>query len=298
MIEELFTSEIKERTAQENERFLTLLSFYLNCEENAVTLDALKEMTSDGDLSEEEAFCYLLAAHLGVDAGKTDRRFFNDYFLSSVKKLNVNDYYEDLYFKLVKFDGKVKGRSTLKTMTCPACTPFVRDDFLFEANGRVIPQIGFFTEDYSYPAVLTDDREWMTLLPNEINSQKKYIAAAHGKVLTYGLGLGYYVLNVAIKDEVSSVTVVDMDENVIKLFKENILPFFPKKAQEKIKVVCADAYKYAEGLKAGDYDYIYADIWHDCGDGKDMYLKFKDLEKYCETAEYGYWIEDSIKYYL
>ncbi len=273
------------------------MSYYLNDFDKIITKKDVDDVTAAG-VTEETAFCYLLCAHLGLDAYGKDRDFFNDYFLKSVKMLDVDDYYNDEYFKKIKFQGQTLGDSKLDYLTYAPYQGFVRDDFLYFNDGRIVPQLGFFKTEYKYPAIVTDGVEWMTLLPNEINSQKKYIEKAKGKVLTYGLGLGYYVFHVALKKEVASVTVVDLNQNVIDLFNKHILPSFPLEARQKIKIIQADAFKFAESLTGGDFDYVYADIWHDCGDGKDLYLKFKTLESFCPSAEYGYWIEDSIKYYL
>lgn len=285
------------KTEIDNDRFLRLMSYYLNDFDKIINEKAIAEVKSAG-VSDEVAFCHLLAAHMGLDPYGKDRGFFNDYFLQSIKMLDVNDYYNDPYFKAVTFNGETVGDSKLDYLTYAPYQGFVRDDFKYYDDGKVLPLIGFFPTPYRYPAVLTGDVEWMTLLPNEINSQKKYIKKAKGKVLTYGLGLGYYVFSVALKDEVSSVTVVDLNENVINLFQKHILPKFSEKVKNKMKIINSDAFKFAGALSDGDYDYIYADIWHDCGDGKDLYLKFKSLESRCPSAEYGYWIEDSIKYYL
>lgn len=281
---------------KDNERFLKIMSAYLNLYENIVDGNAVKEVMKVG-VDQTTAFCLVLAESLGVDTQK-ERTFFENYFLQSIKKLDVKDYYADRYFKLISIKESEKGDFALKTMSCKPYQGFVRDDFKFLPDGRIIPRIGFFTEPYDYPAVLQGGREWMTLLPNEINSQKKYVDAAFGKVLTYGMGLGYYVLQAALKDEVESVTAVDIDENVIKIFNDNILPQFPPHARKKVRVVSADAFKFAENLKEGDFDYIYADIWHDVADGAYMYGKLKQCEKFCPSAKYGYWIEDTIKYYL
>lgn len=280
-----------------NDRFLRLTSYYLNDFDDIVKPEDVKAV-KDAGVDTETAFCYVLSAYMGLDVYKKDRKFFNDYFIPSVKLLDVNDYYADDYYKTIKFEDVTFGDTILTYKTYAPYQGFVRDDFRFFDDGKVLPLIGFFETEYRYPAVLTNGVEWMTLLPNEINSQKIYVEKARGKVLTYGVGLGYYVLKTALKAEVESVTAVDINQNVIDIFNKFILPCFPEYARKKVNVVKADAFKYAETLSDGSFDYIYADIWHDCGDGKDLYLKFKRLEKFCPSAEYGYWIEDSIKYYL
>lgn len=279
-----------------NERFLKLLSFYLYSADKMIGLkdyNAVKGCGVDGDT----AFALLLAEGLGVDTEK-EKEFFREYFIPSVRKLEVSDYYEDEFYKTVRIDGCVSGDVSLTYLTQQAFQGFVRDDFSYYPNGKVVARIGFFEEDYLYPAVKKGGVEWMTLLPNEINSQKKYISAAFGNVLCYGLGLGYYAFHVAKKPNVSGVTVVDIDGAVIDVFNKNILPHFPKNVAEKIKIIKADAFSFAETLKDGEFDYIYADIWRDAGDGVELYLKFKESERFSPSSKYGYWIEDTIKYYL
>ena len=288
------TSEFYKKS---NERFLKLLSYYLNAEDTLVKRDAVENVASCG-VSREYAFSLVLAENLGVDTLGKDKEFFNEYFVPSVKELSVEDYYKDEYFSFVNFPDKLVGEAELTYLTYAPFQGFVRDDFEFSLSGKVLPLIGYFPSEYRYPAIKKTGREWMTLLPNEINSQICYVNEAFGKVLTYGLGLGYYALKVALKKEVESVTVVDIDEEVISLFKTEILPIFPSEAAKKIKVIKADAFKFAENLKDGDFNYIYADIWHDVADGVELYKKFKSLERFCPSARYGYWIEQTMKYYL
>ena len=281
----------------DNQKFLEILSDYLNFDGKAITKEDVLAVTESG-VSKELAFSFLLALKFGIDPYGAERDFFNRYFVPSIKQLDIENYYNDAYNKYVKFEPKTVGNWQLTTRIYAPFEGFVRDDFVYESDGRVIPLIGFFDKEYRYPAVLQDGREWMTLLPNEINSQKRYINEAFGKVATYGLGLGYYALHVALKDSVERVDVVDISDDVINLFEQNILPKFPDFVRKKIRIIKKDAFLFAKGLKDGDYDYIYADIWHDCQDGAELYPKFKALEGFCKTAKYGYWIEDSIKYYL
>ena len=94
------------------------------------------------------------------------------------------------------------------------------------------------------------------------------------------------------KENVDSVTVIEKDERVIRLFEEHILPQFPHR--DKIRIINEDALTYAEGENS--HDFVFADIWHDPSDGCDLYLKLKALEK--DGVIYEYWIEDTIKLYL
>lgn len=285
-----------EKIEADNGRFLEILSRYLNYFDTLVTEENIAAVTACG-VSESEAFSMLVAEGMGVDT-IAEREFFNSYFIPSIKKLDERKYYNDPYYKTVRFADEKFGDAELKNLAYAPYRGFVRDDFLYFEDGRVVPRIGFFDKEYRYPAVLKGGVEWMTLLPNEIDSQKKYIEEAFGNVLCYGLGLGYYAFMVASKENVKKITVVDIDQAVIKLFEKRILPQFPAAIREKILVVKADAFAFAESLEDGLFDYIYADIWRDCGDGTALYKRFKELERFSPSSKFGYWIEDSIKYYL
>ena len=114
---------------------------------------------------------------------------------------------------------------------------FVCDDIRTDEELKEIPQIGFFDTEFSFPAVMEDGQEWMAIKPNEIETMRQPIARAAGQVVAFGLGMGYYAFMVSEKPEVKTLTIVERDENVIALFREHILPQFPKK--EKIDIVLA-----------------------------------------------------------
>ena len=160
----------------------------------------------------------------------------------------------------------------------------------------MIPQIGFFEETYPFPAVLENGREWMTLQPNEMVTTWPAIKEAKGRVLTYGLGLGYFAYHAAEKPEVESVTVVDLSADVIDLFQKHILPQFPHK--EKIRLVHSDAFAFADTQMAGNFDFVFGDIWHDAGDGRDLYLRMKAWETKYPDIRFSFWLEDTIKCYV
>jgi len=136
----------------------------------------------------------------------------------------------------------------------------------------------------------------MTVTPSEINTMTSDIQAARGKVAVFGLGLGYYAFMASEKADVTEVTVVERDPAVISLFKEFILPQFPH--ADKVTVVEADAYRFAEQMGPKRYDCAYVDIWHDVLDGVEMYLKMKRLEKHSPDTAFFYWIEPSMLAWL
>lgn len=98
-----------------------------------------------------------------------------------------------------------------------------------------------------------------TALEHQTNAQ--VWREARGDVLIAGLGLGMVVHGLKAKPEVNSVTVVEINHDVIELVR----PSLPK----DVLVMHMDIHEYAvlaHDLKR-EFDTIYLDIWSDiCGD--------------------------------
>ena len=133
----------------------------------------------------------------------------------------------------------------------------------------------------------------MAIKPNEIETMKHHIQKMRGRVAVFGLGIGYFAYMVSEKSDVEEIVIIERDENVIKLFNEYILPQFSNK--DKIKIVKADAFDYAENKMPDEqFDKAFVDLWHDTSDGVDLYMKIKKLECKSPKTEFCYWIEKSI----
>ena len=273
------------------------MSLYLNFMETSITAEALEDVASSCSLSRERAFGECLAALCEVGTDRSERDFTANYIIPMVRELDPAVFENDPYYQTVRIAEGKAGKWELKTMELAPCQAFVCNDFRVFPDGRLLPQIGFFPRAYRYPAVLENGREWMTLMPNETVTTLPAVEKAHGKVLTYGLGLGYFPFMASRKDNVDSVTIVERSPEVIELFKTLLLPQFPHK--EKIRVICSDAFAYWEQeMPREGYDFVFADIWHDVGDGKELYLKMRSMEHLSPQTEYTYWLEDTIRCYL
>jgi hypothetical protein len=259
----------------------------------------IDEITCGNSEGEEFAFANLAAAACGLNIYEDplDKQFFRTHFLPCFKKLSVRSFLEDPYYNQIIFPHGVNGDWAFETRICKPYEAFVYDDPEILPDGRILPRIGFFDTEYAYPAVLENGREWMTLMPNETNTTKPAIDIAYGKVLTFGLGLGYFTFMASIKHDVEFVTVVERSDDVIELFERFILPQFPDPS--KIKIVRSDAFDFAENQMAkGAYDSVFVDIWHDPSDGCDLYLKMKEYETLLPKAKFVYWVEDTLKLYI
>ena len=171
---------------------------------------------------------------------------------------------------------------------------FVADDLRAYPDGAVLPVLGYFAQPFAYPVLTENGREWMTATPNEINTIRPAAEAAHGHVLTLGLGLGYFAFHALLNPRVERVTAVERSADAIRLFRERILPAFPR--PERLTILQADAFAAAPALyRSGQYDFVFADLWHDAADGLPMYERLKQME--VPGPEYRYWIEKTLEFY-
>ena len=171
---------------------------------------------------------------------------------------------------------------------------FVADDLRAYPDCAVLPVLGYFAQPFAYPVLTENGREWMTATPNEINTIRPMAEAAHGHVLTLGLGLGYFAFHALLNPRVERVTAVERSADAIRLFRERILPAFPR--PERLTILQADAFAAAPALyQSGQYDFVFADLWHDAADGLPMYERLKQME--VPGPEYRYWIEKTLEFY-
>lgn len=285
--------------AQYNNILFKKLSVFINHEADFIRPEFIESLCRDCDISKEEAYCFTLAASIDLDTEKNprDAEIFEEYFPDMVHLLKNKDYENNPYLKNIKIPTKKLGKWELCYKTYVPYQAFVFDDPKITRDGKIIPQIGFFEKEFSYPAVLESGTEWMLITPNEINTMRAPISGAHGKVLTYGLGFGYFAYMVSEKESVSSVTIVERDKNAISLFRDIILPQMPRK--DKINIICDDAFYFAETrLADSDFNFVFADIWHDPSDGVPAYNRLKATEKYLPSADFSYWIEKTLKCYI
>lgn len=268
------------------------LSAYLNLCPALITKPTVDALIADGSLGEEDALCALLSLALGLDPeGKPDDRTLErNYLRPSIRMLSAERYYNDPYYRTVRIPEKTVERISFRQEVYPAYRAMICDDIRADASLREVPPLGFFREPFRFPAVLEDGNEWMTLTPVDVDTCTEAIEAAHGKVVTFGLGLGYYAFMTARKSNVEHVTVVECNPDVIELFRTYLLPQFPDR--DKITVVEADAFVYAEHtLPTVGADYVFVDTWRDASDGYPMYRRMKRLEHLTGGATFAYWIE-------
>lgn len=284
--------------AENNLRALELFSSYLNLCPRYIKAEDVKSLVEACDVDEETAAKLLTAAACGLNADEdaNDRVMVQRYFQHAIHRLDANECRSDPYYQTIRMPEITRGTWKMGYKTIAAYELFTSDDLKGCADGREIPQVGFFTEDFRAPVVEENGREWMTVTPSEINTMTADIQAAYGKVAVFGLGLGYYAFMASQKQDVSQVVVIEREESVISLFEEFILPQFPNR--QKVTVIRADAFEYAKNMGKERFDCAYVDIWHDVLDGVNMYLRMKRLEHHSPGTKFLYWIEPSMLAWL
>ena len=282
-------------TFENNFRGTRLYAQLLESYPEIITKEMVDTLTSDGSLTKEEAIVGLLSEIFALDFEKSeDRRITMDYLTPSVRILDKTKYENNPYYKNIKLDNLKDGSWEIKIEEYKPYQAVICDDMIINEDFSEVPPLGFFTESFSFPAILENGNEWMTLTPVDLDTCEEAIAAARGRVVTFGLGLGYYAYMVAQKEDVESVTVVELSADVIKLFKTHILPKMEN--GHKIRIVNADAFEYAENVMPSEnFDLAFVDTWRDASDGAPMYERMRALEKYSENTKFLYWIENFLR---
>ena len=276
-----------------NYRWWRLVADLLNYAPDILKSEMVDTLCEGTSLTREEAVGALLSQVMGLcpEENAEDRILYREYLLPSVRVYSPDRYAKNPYVREVACADTARGRWEFKTQTYPPYRAAVVGDVEVGEDFSERMPLGFFDGAFSFFSVLEGANEWMTLTPGDVDTCTEAIEAAHGRVVTFGLGLGYFAFMAAAKPEVTSVTVVEKSPEVISMFREHLLPRFPDK--DKITIVEADAFEYAESiLPQEDFDLAFVDTWRDAGDGLPMYLRMKPLEKKSKNTVFLYWIEE------
>ena len=277
---------------ERNFRLTRLFAEYLERYPEVITEEMINALTEDGEITREEALVALLSEIFALDFAKSeDRILIRDYLTPSVRLLDKERYENNPYYKNIKLENIKDGSWEIRWEEYAPYRAVIAGDMIIRDDFSEVAPLGFFTETFRFPAVLENGNEWMTLTPVDLDTSDEAIADAHGKVVTFGLGLGYYAYMVAEKAEVESVSVIELSSGVIELFKKHILPQIPN--ADKIKIVNMDAFEFAEKIMPSEkFDYAFVDTWRDASDGAPMYKKMKSLEHLSPCTKFSYWIEN------
>lgn len=266
-----------------------LYTYYLTSIPTSIDEKKMNKYLSS--LSMENSFYHSFLDVTGLKENEV-RNYCKYSKLDKMHLLDINKYLNNPYYRHISTNYKNKGKWSLEYLSYRPFQGFAYKDVTVDENNYFaeITSLGFFKEPFKYLAVIQNDEIWMSITPHEIETMQQSIDEANGNVVVYGLGLGYYPYMISLKDNVKHITIVELDPNVIELFKEYILPQFEHK--EKIEIVQIDALKYIE--KQNSFDYAFVDLWHNEIDGLPFYLQFKNKENLFPNTKFSYWIENSL----
>lgn len=203
------------------------------------------------------------------------------------KLLLDNPYYKNINLKDMKRDDFVFSNEILKKNLALNIS-WILPDKKRELNDYTV--LGCFKKNVKIPMLKEGDKIWMSPTLAEQNTINPCVDKAHGHVLTFGLGIGYFPYMCSLKDNVKSITIVELNENVISMFKECILPQF--NTDIEINIIHGNIFDYYNEEFLNKFDYIFVDIWEDNESGLITLTKLH--EQYLYTKDnIDYWIEFS-----
>ena len=256
----------------------------------------IKRFHKDQGFSLCKSYKKHISSYLDEQSKELYNYLYKDFGFNDIQILDRNKYVENPYYKLLlKIKNYNKDNIEFRQNKVPSFVPVAINEKIFDKKAyfRDKTPTGIFEEDFEFPAIIQNEVTWMSFAPHETETSEEAIKNATGDVVTYGCGLGYFPYMASLKDDVRSVTIVELDPKIISFFKENLLPLFEHK--EKIKIVNANAIEFGNNPPQ-KFDYLFADIWHDVFDGLPFYLIFKKNEQVAKKCDY--WIEKDMLVYL
>lgn len=279
--------EVKEANLSAVEILIEYLSFHFR----DITVSEMNNLTKE--MSTEKAFSKLFKKCMEIKKNDEEFNEINKVCnLENFTLLDDKEFKNNEYYKNIKPISAKEDTWRFVQLDYAPYEGFVSDEIEVDPNtfAEHTP-VSFFENRFPFLAVMQGDEIWMSIMPHEINTMKKPIENAKGNVLVLGLGLGYYLYQILDKKNVKNVDVVENDPRVIRLFNDHLLEKFPH--QEKINIMLDDGIKYLSRTKK-KYDYVFADIWHNVGDGEILYIYIKNLESLHPQTQFDYWIEKSM----
>ncbi len=221
----------------------------------------------------------------------------SEQYLNSLPKLHLEEVNKNLlllnpyYQKLMNLKPIEKGSVSFCIDYFYPFVPFLLDEKVVTSSFEEYSPFGYFKEKIGYPVLKKEGSNWMELVPHELNSMKEDIKKAHGNVLIFGLGLGYFAYMASIKKEVKKITIIEKDKEIIDLFKEHLLLEFEYK--EKINIIEEDALAFSN---FSSFDFVYIDIYRDELDGLPLLGKMLNNKNLSNDAHF--WFISSMLVYL
>lgn len=139
----------------------------------------------------------------------------------------------------------------------------------------------------------------MSDTPMERNTNRDFIQKANGDVIIFGLGLGLVILPLLKKENVKSILVVELYQDLIDLVE----PILKKHDTEnKLSIIQGDCFEIHKNIpKEKKFDSVYGDIWIEiCTDNyEEMKILTKNwknrINRENSNAFIDHWMKDYLK---
>lgn len=224
-------------------------TYFEECRKNIDEFSIIKHKETDNPIY------YALLEALEIDSSDFEfEQLSKQYHLSEIIKLDYIEYLNNSFIKDIRIENKEFAKYSLKKNYYSPYECFLYSEIKVKDSAfyKEINNLGYFDKQIEYYELLKGDTIISEINPFEINITNNFLADAKGKVLVYGLGLGYFPYMASLKKEVSSIDVYEKDSMIIEIF--NTLSI-----KDKIKVFNIDLFKNFEKI-SNDYDYIYFDF--------------------------------------
>ncbi len=207
--------------------------------------------------------------------------------------LSTEEFLQSPYYKNIKFDEITDENVTFKKHTIESNRLFNVDEIRQDPNKELNDWMVLRALDKSYDAnvLMIDEELWMIDIYSEALTINPKALKAHGNVLTFGLGLGYFVYMALLNPKVEHVSVVESNKVVIDIFEKYLLPQFDK--QNKITIIHDDAFEYYNSSNVSNFDYVFVDIYQSNEDGLDVMERML-MNHLPDSDKVDFWIENSI----
>lgn len=266
-----------------------MISIIKNNKRIEATLDRFK----DNILKRHNNISGLLAHNISTE--ENDRKL-----LALYREKGLTDYELHISHKAITdmpFNQQIdlsfmEKNSNFKHLTIHEGRYEIADYSVFDEYGDFYTPLVVLDKTIQLPMIAEDNIGWMTPVLFEEKTMRHCVEKTHGNVLVVGLGIGFFPFNALLRPEVEKITIIEYNADIIKLFKEFILPQFPRK--EAIEIIHGNAYEYLNNDYISQFDYTFVDIWRNNEDGVLILsncLKNLDLS---QEIPIDFWIEDAI----
>ena len=168
----------------------------------------------------------------------------------------------------------------------PAYRPASRGNWSLR-KVKQVAQFGYFQNwqgQGDINALFYDEQTWMSDARDEVDSQTPHVETATGHVVLMGAGMGIALYNLLSKPDVTRVTLVERDPQVIELLRA-ATDLDRWDGIEKLRVEIADALDHRPDLEA---DHLYADIWAAPGEPRSI-PDMQQIQANVRASQVGWW---------